>query len=102
MPANGKRGRRWNDHRRTLNSILRVMHTRSHRRELPEWYWHWKSAHDRPSRWRRDGTFDRILDRLHLRLNDRGRIDTGLWCVDATNVRARQPVSPTSPPSLSR
>jgi transposase len=88
MPANGKRGGQWNDHRTTLNGILWILHTGAQWRELPERYGKWKSVHDRLTRWREDGTIDRILDRLHTRLNDRGLIDTDLWCVDATNIRA--------------
>jgi transposase len=88
MPASGRRGGQWNDHRTTPNGILWVLHTGSQWRELPERYGNWKSVHDRLTRWRRDGTIDRILGRLHLRLSDRGLIDTDLWCVDATNIRA--------------
>lgn len=88
MPANGKRGGQWNDHHRTLNGILRVLHTGAQWRELPERYGKWKSVHDRLTRWRKGGTIDRVLGWLHLRLNDRGLIDADLWCVDATNVRA--------------
>jgi transposase len=88
MPANGKRGGQWNDHRTTLNGILWVLHTGAQWRELPERYGKWKSVHDRLSRWRKDGTIDRILDRLHTRLTDRGLIDADLWCIDATNIRA--------------
>ncbi len=29
-----------------------------------------------------------MLERLHLRLDAAGRIDTELWCVDATQIRA--------------
>ncbi len=56
--------------------------------ELPERYGKWKSAHDRLGRWRGDGTFDRILERLHLKLDEPGLIDHDLWCVDATSLRA--------------
>jgi transposase len=88
MPPNGRRGGQWNDHRATLNGILWVLHTGAQWRELPDRYGNWKSVHDRLTRWRKDGTIDRVLDRLHARLNDRGLIDTDLWCVDATNIRA--------------
>jgi transposase len=88
MPPNGQRGGQWNDHRTALNGILWILHTGSQWRELPERYGKWKSVHDRLTRWREDGTIDRILARLHTRLNDRGLIDTDLWCVDATSIRA--------------
>lgn len=88
MPANGRRGGQWNDHRLTLNAILWVLHTGAQWRELPERYGAWKTAHARLTRWRADGTLARILGRLHLRLDAAGLIDHDLWCVDATSVRA--------------
>lgn len=88
MPPNGKRGKQWNDHRKTLNGILWVLHTGAQWRELPERYGVFTSVHDRFSRWRRDGTFARILERLQLKLDAKGHIDTDLWCIDATHVRA--------------
>lgn len=88
LPANGKPGGQWNDHLTALNGILWILHTGAQWRELPERYGKWKSVHDRLSRWRADGTFDRILERLHMRLDERGKIDHDLWCVDATNIRA--------------
>ena len=88
MPAGGRRGGQWNDHRTTLNGILWVLHTGAQWRELPDRYGNWESVHDRLTRRRRDGTLDRLLERLHLRLNERGLIDEDLWCVDATAVRA--------------
>lgn len=88
MPEDGKPGGQWNDHRTTLNGILWVLHTGAQWRELPERYGKWKSVHDRLTRWRKDGTIDRILERLHLKLNERGLIDNDLWCVDATSIRA--------------
>jgi transposase len=88
LPANCRRGGQWNDHRTTLNGILWVLHTGAQWRELSERYGNWKSVHDRLTRWGKDGTLDRILARLHLRLNERGLIDEDLWCVDATSIRA--------------
>jgi transposase len=88
MPRNGKRGGRWNDHRTTLNGIFWILHTGAQWRELPERYGNWSSVNDRFNLWRRDGTFDRILERLHLKLDQDGRIDCGLWLIDATNIRA--------------
>jgi transposase len=88
LPANGKPGGRWNDHLTTLNGILWVLHTGAQWRELPERYGKWKSAHDRLTRWRADGTIDRILERLHMKLDEAGLIDHDLWCVDATSIRA--------------
>jgi transposase len=88
LPRNGRRGGPWNDHRTTLNGIFWILHSGAQWRELPERYGNWKSVYDRFNRWRTDGTFDRILERLHLKLDEQGRIDLDLWCVDATGIRA--------------
>jgi transposase len=88
LPKNGRRGGQWNDHRTTLNGIFWILHSGAQWRELPERYGQWKSVYDRFTRWRKDGTIDRILERLHRTLDERGRIDLDLWCVDATCIRA--------------
>ena len=88
LPARGKRGGRWNDHRPTLNSIFWWLYTGAQWREVPERYGKAKSIYDRFNFWRADGTLDKILKRLHLKLNEEGRLDMALWCVDATNIRA--------------
>ena len=64
------------------------LYTGAQWREVPERYGKAKSIYDRFNFWRADGTLDKILDRLHLRLNEEGRLDTALWCVDATSIRA--------------
>lgn len=88
LPPAGHRGGRWNDHRTTLNGIFWILHSGAQWRELPERYGKWPSVYDRYNRWRRDGTIDRMLERLHLRLDAAGRIDVELWCIDATQIRA--------------
>lgn len=57
-------------------------------RDLPERYGKWESVYSRFVRYRRDGTLDRILKALRIRLDKDGKIDWDLWCVDGTNVRA--------------
>ena len=84
----GGKGHPWKPHRDRINGILWILHTGAQWRELPGRYGKWKSVYDRFRRWRRDGTTDRILERLLLRLDERGRIDHDLWCVDATSIRA--------------
>jgi transposase len=88
LPARGKRGGRWNDHHTTLNGIFWWLYSGAQWREVPERYGKWKSLYDRFTFWRADGTFDRILERLHLHLNAEGRLDYSLWSVDATSIRA--------------
>jgi len=88
LPENGKRGGQWNDHRATLNGIFWILHSGAQWREMPERYGKWQSVYDRYNRWRKNGTIDRMLQRLQMRLDKDGRIDWDLWCIDGTNVRA--------------
>ena len=71
-----------------LNGIFWILYTGAHWNELPERYGKRSSVNDRLNLWRRDGTLDRILERLHLKLDEQGRIDHDLWCIDATQIRA--------------
>jgi len=83
-----KRGGKWNDHRTTLNGMLWILRSGAPWRDLPERYGKWKSVYHRFNRWRADGTFDRILKALQIRLDKQGKIDWDLWLVDGSNVRA--------------
>src|ERR1044072_5054025 len=88
LPSNRRRGGQWNDHRTTLNGIFWILYSGAQWREMPERYGKWQSVYDRFARWRRNGTIDRILQQLQMRLDKEGRIDWDLWCIDGTNVRA--------------
>jgi transposase len=89
FPSNaGKEGGQWRDHRTVLNGMFHVLHTGCPWRDLPERYGPWQTAFDRFNRYRGDGTFDLILQRLRARLDRLGRIDWDYWCFDGTSVRA--------------
>lgn len=81
-------GGRWNDHRTTLNGMMWVLKSGSPWRDMPDRYGSWKSVYDRFRRWTDDGTIERILGRLRLRLDKEGHIDWDVWCVDGSNIRA--------------
>ena len=83
-----KRGGKWKDHRTLLNGMLWILRSGAPWRDLPERYGKWQTVYHRFSRWRRDGTFDRILKALQIRLDRQGKIDWDLWLVDGSNVRA--------------
>jgi transposase len=81
-------GRPWSMHRRIVNGILWHLHTGAPWRDLPERFGPWQTVFDRFNRWRRDGTWAKILDALLLRLDEQGLIDRDLWLVDASVIRA--------------
>ena len=83
-----KRGGKWNDHRLVFDGILWILRTGAPWRDLPERYGKWPSVYHRFNRYRRDGTFDRVLKALRIRLDKAGHIDWDLWCVDGSSVRA--------------
>jgi len=58
-------------------------------RDLPERYGPWQTCHDRLVRWRRDGTWDRLLAGAQTTSDAVGELE---WVVsvDSTSVRAHQ------------
>lgn len=88
MPVSEGPGRPWKDHRTQINAMMWILRTGAPWRDLPERYGPWQTVYDRFNLWRKDGTWDRILERLQIRLDREGRIDWDLWCVDGSSVRA--------------
>jgi transposase len=83
-----KPGHPFHDHRPILNGILWILHTGAPWRDLPERYGPWETVYSRFNRWRRDGTWTRIVTSLLDELDDDGRIDPDLWCIDGSVIRA--------------
>jgi transposase len=88
LPKNGKPGGRWKPHRDLLNGMFWVLNSGARWREMPERYGAWQTVYSRFRKWRDDGTFQKMLDRLHLKLNADGTIDLETWYVDSTVIRA--------------
>ncbi len=86
----GKRGRRYEAHRRVLNGIFWVLRTGAPWRDLPEHYGPWSTVYDRFRRWRRDGLWQRILDTLQAQARKVGRIDFEFAALDGSVVRAHR------------
>lgn len=88
LPSNGKGGQ-WRDHRTIINGILWKLRTGAPWRDLPERYGPWQTCYDRFVRWRRDGTWDRLLAHVQTKEDAVGEI---VWelSVDSTVVRAHQ------------
>ncbi len=89
FPGNGKcAGRPWRTHRTMINGIFWILRTGAPWRDLPEHYGPWQTVYDRFNRYATDGMLDGILERLQVRLDEAGRIDWDLWCVDGSSIRA--------------
>ncbi len=89
LPSNGERGGQWEDHRRIVNGILWKLRTGAPWRDLPERYGPYQTVYDRFVRWRRDGTWDRLLAHVQTKSDAVGEV---VWevSVDSTVIRAHQ------------
>jgi transposase len=87
------RGGKWADHRTVLNGIFWVLNSGAQWRDMPERYGKWETVYGRYRRWTGEGLFDRILERLHVTLDEQGRIDWSVFDVDGSNVRAHRAAS---------
>ena len=85
-----RRGGRWADHRTVLNGMFWVLNSGAQWRDLPERYGHWETVYGRYRRWTREGLFGKILNALHVSLDEHGRIDWSVFDVDGSNIRAHR------------
>jgi transposase len=84
----GGRGHPWKDHRPLVNGILWHLHTGAPWPDTPRRYGPWQTIYDRFNRWRKEGTWAKILEALLLRLDHNGVLRRDLWCFDGTTNRA--------------
>jgi transposase len=99
LPRNGeKAGHPSNEHRPIINGIFWRLHTGAPWPDIPLRYGKWKTLYDRSTWWRRDGTWNRILLALQVKLDAAGKIDWEQWALDGTIVRAHRSAAgaPTS------
>src|SRR5919206_1582977 len=89
LPENGRRGGQWSEHRKIVNGILWRARTGAPWRDLPARYGPWPTCYDRFVRWRRTGTWDRLLAQVPTKSDAVGQV---VWEVslDSTVARAHQ------------
>ena len=98
LPTNDRPGHPWKDHRRVIDAILWILHTGAPWRDLPrETHGPWQTAYERFSRWSKDGTWGRLIEALHVRLDAAGKIDWDLFCIDGSSIRASRAAAGASP-----
>lgn len=88
LPEPKATGRRPEDGRKVFNGIFWILNTGAPWRDLPSRYGTWQTVYHRFTQYRKDGTIDRMLERLQMKLDEMGRIDWELFCVDGTSIRA--------------
>lgn len=88
LPPPASTGRPPKDRRLMLNGILWILRTGAPWRDIPERFGRWRTVYGYFQQWRADGTFDRILEAMQIRLDREGKIDWDLWCIDGSSVRA--------------
>ncbi|UYB37772.1 IS5 family transposase [Streptomyces sp. Je 1-4] len=104
LPANGKPGGQWADHRRVINGVLFRARTGVPWPDLPERYGPWQTVYERHRRWSADGTWQQILTALQIEADatdpdealtntvEKESVQRWEWAVniDSTSCRAHQ------------
>jgi transposase len=73
-----------------LNGIIWRLRTGAPWRDIPSRYGPWQTCYDRFVRWRRDGTWLRLLHTLQAQADARSDIDWDGAALDATHVKAHR------------
>lgn len=89
-PEKPKTGRPNLEHRVLLNGMIWRAKTGTPWRDLPERYGKWKTVYSRWLRWRDNGVWQRIWDRLQQEANHKGEVEWEIHFIDSTIVRAHQ------------
>jgi transposase len=89
LPTSGRQGGQWRGHRTVINGILWKVRTGAPWRDLPARYGLWQTCAERLYRWRRDGTWDRILTQVQTKSDAVGEV---MWevSIDRSTARAHQ------------
>lgn len=96
MPSSdGRRGRRFRDHRVVVEGIIYRYRTGIAWRDLPGEYGPWQTVWKRHRRFAGDGTWDRVLSALLTRADAAEVIDWQV-AVDSTIARAHQHATNTT------
>ena len=71
-----------------LAAIFWIVRTGAPWRDVPGEFGPWKTVYDHFDKWNADGTLDKVHKRLLSRFVDENEIDSELWCIDGTIIRA--------------
>lgn len=91
LPKNaGRRGRPWNDHRRTLEGIIWRFRTGSPWRDLPTEFGPYQSVWQRHRLWSTDGTYEAMVAAVHEHAGLELQGVEAILSIDSTSARAHQ------------
>ena len=88
LPEPKATGRPPSDRRMVFDGILWILRTGSPWRDLPEEFGPWQTVWRLFDAWNADGTLATILRRLQAAHFDADLVDSELWCIDGSVVRA--------------
>lgn len=74
------------DRRTIIDGVLWILRTGAPWRDLPEEFGKWQTVWRLFDQWNGDGTLDKILQSLRGEI----AINTELWCIDGTVIRAQR------------
>jgi len=94
LPRSQARGGQWRDHHTVINGIQWKLRTGAPWRDLPERCGPWQTCADRLYRWRRDGTWDRLLVHIQTRLDAVGEVHWEVSIDSTPPVPISMPVAP--------
>ena len=88
FPARKRMGRPPMDRRQAVNGIIWILRTGAPWRELPAEVGKWSTVWDLFDAWNASGLLDQILNRLRGSFVEAGLVESEVWHVDGTIVRA--------------
>lgn len=89
-PQKPRTGRPATDHRQIVNGILWILRTGAPWRDLPERYGPWQTVYGRFNRWRQEGLWQQVFERLLAEADAQGKVEWEIHFVDSSIVRAHQ------------
>ena len=90
LPKKAQTGRPAGDHRAIINGILWIHRTGAPWNDLPECYGSRGTVSSRFYRWRAQGIWQEILNRLQQSADAANQIDWEVHFIDSTIIRAHQ------------
>ena len=88
FPEPARTGRPPANPRDMMDGILWRLRTGSSWRDLFEEFGPWETVYKHFNQWNSDGTVDEVKHRQMQKIVDEDGLETDLWCVDGTVVRA--------------